>query len=727
VRPEGPTFWRLDGLTGWRTADAGARQVAVAATGMRLAADPAGPLGLASADGSLGGLRLPRGIAVDPDGTVWLLVPEAWAVRRFDPEAGRFVDVKTIGGRGWMARQVRRPCALAVAGRNLYLADRGNRRVQVFGIDGLDLRHLFAAGDPVGRWDPVDVTSGPGGAYVLDRRGGRLWRHRPGRDRLDLLLERSRAGSWSRVLVDDQERLYLLDEALGRLEVFDPRGRPLGWVADPGEIRDRFPPPAVRASSGGRFALPASLRRRCDRRPPPPPAGPGVPLPWSDPTAPVFDRTGKPSAFTAEERPGPARYAREGSWTSTALDSQIYRCEWHRVQVELDALPDGAKVEVLTYTDATQRSDREIADLPPDRWVQAATAAGREGPPDAPAARPDPIDALVRNPEARYLWVRLRLRGDGSTSPMARTIRVHYPRVSYLDFLPAVFAADDESRSFLARFLAVFQTEWDELERTIRDVARYFDPAAAPDKAALAYLAGWLGLRLEQAWDERQQRQFLSAAPGLRPRRGTPDGVRGHLSAYLENIIGRPVGGPDAYPRVVEGFRRRDHMVLAPTDRARLGSDAPLWSPSVAGRIQLGAFATEGEVRLVSTGQPDQDLFARYAHRFSVFIPSAWIATAEDERMVRRALDEAKPAHTAYDLCLVEPGVRVGLQSTVGLDTIVGSPRHTRLACPDDPDRPKSRPPAPRLGYDTVLAEPARPGAARGDPPARVGMDPLLA
>ena len=30
-----------------------------------------------------------------------------------------------------------------------------------------------------------------------------------------------------------------------------------------------------------------------------------------------------------------------------------------------------------------------------------------------------------------------------------------------------------------------------------------------------------------------------------------------------------------------------------------------------------------------------------------------------------------KPAHTRYDLCLVEPRFRVGLQSTVGLDTII--------------------------------------------------------
>lgn len=58
MQPQGPTFWLLDGRiderTGWRTAYT--QQVSVSRTGLRLAANPTGPLDLTSSDGSLGGL-----------------------------------------------------------------------------------------------------------------------------------------------------------------------------------------------------------------------------------------------------------------------------------------------------------------------------------------------------------------------------------------------------------------------------------------------------------------------------------------------------------------------------------------------------------------------------------------------------------------------------------------------------------------------------------------------
>jgi hypothetical protein len=132
-------------------------------------------------------------------------------------------------------------------------------------------------------------------------------------------------------------------------------------------------------------------------------------------------------------------------------------------------------------------------------------------------------------------------------------------------------------------------------------------------------------------------------------------------------------------------------------------------------------------VRLVSTGDPEHDLFHEFAHRFRVFVPSAWVRTGTEEQMVRRAINAEKPAHASFDLCLVEPRFRVGLQSTVGVDTILGGSPAARLACTHESDAPASRPPHSRLGYDMVLTAPP------GDRPAlrvgagtRVGLDTLL-
>ena len=121
------------------------------------------------------------------------------------------------------------------------------------------------------------------------------------------------------------------------------------------------------------------------------------------------------------------------------------------------------------------------------------------------------------------------------------------------------------------------------------------------------------------------------------------------------------------------------------------------------------------------------EIFQEYAHRFRVFVPSSWVRTAKDEEMIHRALREEKPAHASYDLCLVEPRFRVGLQSTVGIDTILGAWPQARLACTHDTDIPPSRLPRQCLGLDTILA--ARPGdrpTMQIGSKTRAGIDTLL-
>ena len=99
---------------------------------------------------------------------------------------------------------------------------------------------------------------------------------------------------------------------------------------------------------------------------------------------------------------------------------------------------------------------------------------------------------------------------------------------------------------------------------------------------------------------------------------------------------------------------------------------------------------------------------------------------------MRRALDEEKPAHTLDDLCLIEPRFQLGLQSTIGLDTIIGEYPVARLACPvrtagagmeDDAD-PPSRQLRNRLGYDTILGgSPETEALPRLAPGIRIGME----
>ncbi|MCG8353890.1 MAG: phage tail protein [Chloroflexales bacterium] len=1005
MRPSEPTSWLLNGHIGWRTATADRVSVGADA-GIRLAADPAGPLALASADGSLGGLTLPRGMALDDSGILYLLgLDEPW-IKRFDPATHSFVLLPTIGAQGQEIRQFRQPRNIAIAGRNLYVADTGNRRVQVFDRDSLNLRHVWQLkedtyqGEPISDldtgkvshifllelgdfavrlrrrlrpladyissqlapetrqlvdtydpsqppsaelramltedmdrlvrdvslyteerfrtmrltietrklieqnpqgddrlrlnkrlleeaypneiatrlWYPVDVTTQAGVAYLLDRRYGRVYRHNPGADPHKLVVNRPNAANrWSRVLVDRQGDIYLLGEADGTawIEIYDQNGRYQRKVVDAGNIRDQFDAPPIRLDHKQRFCLPASLARLCDRRVPaaPPPEKPLVlcaptqmspvthsPLlstadfanlpdmvvrltQRSDPvsrylygrlsagtlkrleqykraslslaelerallddlncmlqagplyTEPVFaqldltdavraliaqkphgtalirlnrllieaaypgafkhhetstlktltfSRAGQHVAVNPTEPSGPYVYVREGFWFSQELDSQIYGCQWRRIELDLLDLPVGSQVVVSTYTDSQLRSADDIARLPDHLWNTSYVISGPMQAPSQLDASPQHDEFLVQSREGQYLWLKLRLTGEGYATPAAGSLRVTYPRESYLTYLPAVYAADDESRWFLERFLSIFQTEWDELERRIEDIAIYFDPQAVPageQGEFLAYLASLLALPLEGSWNNEQKRNLLKATPRIYPQRGTINGLRAYLQVYLQNITGltpsdqqmMPVEHSGelqdwrGYPQIVEGFRERQRLLLSVAELADLGQGAPLWGAGRLGRLQLDVYAREGEVRLVSTGDPERDVFHEYAHRFRVFLPGAWVRTADAERMVRRALDSEKPAHTRYDLCLVEPRFRVGVQSTVGLDTIIGGYPVARLARQYDDEEAPSRMPRNCLGYDTILA--GRTTGAGGLPitaHTRVGIDTLL-
>ena len=128
----------------------------------------------------------------------------------------------------------------------------------------------------------------------------------------------------------------------------------------------------------------------------------------------------------------------------------------------------------------------------------------------------------------------------------------------------------------------------------------------------------------------------------------------------------------------------------------------------MVGRLELDRYAPEGQARLVSTDDPGLDPYRELANRFRVVVPSAWVADTESYQTLCRAIDAEKPGTPGSSLCLVGATFRVGVQSTVGVDTVLGGVPHTHLACADDPGATGGAggQPLPRLGQNTVLARP---------------------
>ena len=64
-----------------------------------------------------------------------------------------------------------------------------------------------------------------------------------------------------------------------------------------------------------------------------------------------------------------------------------------------------------------------------------------------------------------------------------------------------------------------------------------------------------------------------------------------------------------------------------------------------------------------------------YAHLFTVMVHAAQVPLAAQRQALRDLIEAEKPAHTDFQLCLIEPRMRVGVQARVGIDSIVAGPR----------------------------------------------------
>jgi hypothetical protein len=86
-----------------------------------------------------------------------------------------------------------------------------------------------------------------------------------------------------------------------------------------------------------------------------------------------------------------------------------------------------------------------------------------------------------------------------------------------------------------------------------------------------------------------------------------------------------------------------------------------------------------------------------------VLIYRGEVECAAKEETVRAVIEAEKPAHTVYHLCVVQPAMQIGLQSRLGIDTVVGGPAvPTRLGGADGPGLVLAGDPPPVIGQSLV-------------------------
>jgi phage tail-like protein len=636
----------------------------------------------------------PTALAGDPLAGLFVLDGDAHLVLRASverPGASRVAHVRvlpTIGGEGSGLRHFREPRGIARMARGeIAVADTGNHRVLVFSRSPYALLHAWGARDALGQpapgtrplefkhpWDMA--FSADGTLFVADRGNHRIQRIRTDGAALEPCAVDASMDPTSIAVAED-----------GTLAVID-RARRAAWLFSahrvfPQKLDGLETPSSVAFSPGGElFVGDESGRIHVFR-------STGGAAPWLHTGSGVtgLDAAIERMSWWAET---PARLlftVRDehnglGLWSANPyggralggqliigpLDSHIDRCQWHRVRCE-GTVPAGCSIDVESTT-----FDKDgQPDPPPDDETYSGWTR------DVLAGETNP-DCLIQSATGRKLWLRLSLRSSGQDAPVITRIHISYPRSSYVQYLPAVYQEDDQSREFLDRFLSIFQSGFDDFDAAIDRMPQLFDPFATPERHLL-WLASWLALTVDPEWltgDTRMLREQIAHAVAAYRVRGTPDGLRDAIQTYAR-----------VDSRVVEHFRLTRWPSL--TDTARLDGASPLWSRAVYQRLQLGSYSQVGTFQLTSQPEPALEPYAVNAHRFSVFFQTDPHALAETRARVEKVVEREKPGHTEASLCPVFPRFRVGVQATIGIDTVVGTISHAVLNQ------------MATLNYDTIL------------------------
>ena len=709
--PHDPTSLLLNWRIGWRAAEL--RQLS-AERSLIMVPAPDAQRWLTEANGTFGELRPPGNLALGSDGGIYLLDAQNTQLKLFDPCACRFVPVPCFGGTGSGPRQLKTPHGIGSCGGNLFVCDTGNHRVSVFALHGFELRGLwqppsgaYKGPDPLlaNPWEPFAVAFDRlGRAYITDGANGCIHRFTP-------------AGQWEKcfagfglatwIASDCRDRIYVIVAGPpARVVRLEPDGSPVEIGGTPDELMPFFPTNPVPVDAEGLLHLGAFCANdapvNCQSQQAPPKCPPGQTSERG-----VFDARGNPVECFVSRRAG---YATQATYISAALDSEFYRCQWHRIILRGE-IPAGSRVFVSTYTAEAQLAEDDIQNLG-DVWDtnQVATEMVK-----------GEWDCLVRSGGGRFLWLRLEFRGNGRVTPRLDSIEIEFPRISLRRYLPAVFGKESVSADFTDRFLSLFDTTLRSLEINLDREARFFDPLSAPAERDpktgadfLSWLASWIGLTLDRHWPEAKRRKFLKNAGRLYDLRGTREGLWRELLLFLgldreeccradqprDRCQPRPANcalpKPAARcwrppPLILEHFKLRRWLFVG---AARLGDQAVLWGKRIVNRTQLDDTARTDRTQLLTAQDPLRDPFHVYAYKFSVFVPASFRASETGRKALENILRNGRPAGTQTQLEYVEPRFRIGFQSMIGFDSVVG--RYPAGATLNDM----------RLGRATVLTAP---------------------
>lgn len=238
-------------------------------------------------------------------------------------------------------------------------------------------------------------------------------------------------------------------------------------------------------------------------------------------------------------------------------------------------------------------------------------------------------DILLHDVTGRYFWFLLETTLQAGQNLEIEKIWIFFPGQSWNAYLPEIYQSRDKDH-FFERFLAVFQTMYESLNREIERLPYDIDIDCA-DREYLEWLAGWLDLSESYVWTKDQLRRLLKNAVSLYQIRGTKRAVIEFVKLYTNS--------EKVY--VVERFQIHEKA--------------------------------KGDSSLLTR------LYGSDPYRFQVIVLEQDIPTVREYQTLLKIMKEVKPAYMESELIVLKPYLFLGQHTYLGLNTILGRYQYLSL------------------------------------------------
>jgi phage tail-like protein len=640
----------------------------------------------------------PAGVAVDASGRVFYSVPDENKIFSFGGCSAEPAELKClVESSGLPPLNAPRGLLLLEKPHRLAVVDSGNHRILFFDPATFELRDLWGqddvAANPVpdsapGRFNtPWTVSAdGDGNLYVLDYGNRRVQKLRATGDPEPEFAEHVRQsnlaphpGALAVAGEGDEVSIFIYDVDAQVISVFDSSGAPLlDAEGDALAIQhDMTRVLALAANASTLYAGDNNLRRvlAFDRSPKFPSGeaagfeGPVAALAIAPQGGLVVRPSGGVQPLLMSET---GAYLTFGALWSPAISSGKLPGKWSRLRAEMKNTP-GSHIEFFY----SLSNDPGIPTVYPWRSDPFSNKAWKSLPPDVE-------DFLLCGEKAQYLFVGAVFRGDGTGTNSLKQLRADFDDPGYLPYLPVIYrqslprvedpnspappAVKRNEAHFVRRLVALYQGIFDDMEIEIDSLPQYFNPRSAPPEA-LEWLAGWLALDLDQGEPQARIRSGIAQAFRRYQWRGTAEGLRLALleEAGVHANIVQPIANASFW-----AFPGDTHCSGVPSMPAgvQLGGTTHLPSAQPGGAV-LGSTAELDHSYLITSAEFGQPLFEGTANQFIVEVYSNEVGTEARKTLVHEIVEREKPAHTMWRLAVVDPSMRTGFQSRVGIDSIV--------------------------------------------------------